>query len=139
MNEKEAEYVKRCWDIEKTSDRKKSNMLQQPEGNLTGNGTRKVLVGDTEKITPVKIDRCLDLKYQTLLPIRMETIKQFSSKMLYDFNYDFKEHSMRMVGQNLYGMGQKCGNKFTIGFVFKEYPLLLLINTPTTATTATEN
>lgn len=24
MNEKETEYVKRCWDIEETSDRKKS-------------------------------------------------------------------------------------------------------------------
>lgn len=49
----------------------------------------------------------------------METIKEFFfSKVLYDFNYDFKEHSMRMVCQNLYGMGQKWGNKFTVSFLF---------------------
>lgn len=60
MNEKETEYVKRCWDIEETSDRKKkTRTLQQPEGNLTGNGTKKVVMGETGKIMHVKSGKCL--------------------------------------------------------------------------------
>lgn len=55
-DEKEAEYVKKMmgywgnfW-----QKKKKARTLQQPDGNLTGNETKKVLVGETGKIMHVK-------------------------------------------------------------------------------------